>query len=83
MMSSTFLPSPKVSLSVATWAASPRRTKRRRKPAQAVTLAVDHRAILARHLDILADCELQHGHHLAAERLALRAQALRETGASA
>ncbi len=82
-MSSTFLPSPRVSPPVATQAASPRQTKRRRKPAQTVTLAVDHRAILARRLDILAGCELQHGHHLAAERLALRAQAIREAGASA
>ena len=40
----------------------------------------DHRAILVRRLEILADCELQHGHHAAAERLAWRAAALRETG---
>lgn len=80
MMSSTFLPSPKVSPPVATQAVSPRRTNRRRKPAQIVTLAADHRVTLAMRLDILAGCELQHGHHLAAEQLALRAQALREAG---
>ena len=35
----------------------------------------------ARQLDRLADAELQHGHVAAAERLAHRAQHLRETGA--
>ena len=51
--------------------------KNRRK---AATPAVhqDHRAILARRLEVLAGCELQHGHVAAAERLAWRAAALRE-----
>ena len=53
---------------------------RRRKLVHTIIAAVDHRAILARRLDILAGCELQHGHHLAAEHLAQRAQALREAG---
>lgn len=58
---------------------SPRkRPTRRRKSVQTVTSTVDHRAVLARRLDMLAGCELQHGHHLAAEHLARRAQALRE-----
>ena len=34
----------------------------------------------ARLLDLLANCELQHGHHLAAELLSRRAQAMREAG---
>ena len=34
----------------------------------------------AAQLDRLADAELQHGHHLAAERLAWRAAELREAG---
>ena len=36
--------------------------------------------ILAAVLDRLADTELQHGHHAAAERLAWRANELREGG---
>ena len=51
--------------------------KRRRKPSR-TTPTPDHRAILARRLDVLAGAELQHGHHHAAERLAWRAAALRE-----
>lgn len=51
-------------------------TLKRRK--QAPSPSPDHQAILARRLDQLADAELQHGHHLAAERLAWRAAALRE-----
>ena len=63
---------------------SSKRPNRRRKLAAPVTpIAVDHRAILARRLDLLAGCELQHGHHHAAEHLARKAQALRERGASA
>lgn len=50
--------------------------KKRRK--SSATATVDHRVTLAMRLDMLADCELQHGHHLAAEHLARRAQALRE-----
>ena len=53
-------------------------TPKRRKPAPSVTTAHDHKAILARRLEVLAGCELQHGHHAAAERLAWRAAALRE-----
>lgn len=60
--------------------ASGKRPKQRREPVQAAASAADHRAILARHLDVLADCELQHGHHLMAEHLARQAQALREAG---
>ena len=59
----------------------PPRTKRagkRHKQAATVTPAADdHRVILARRLDVLAGCELQHGHHDAAEHLARRAAALR------
>lgn len=59
--------------------ATSKRPNRRRKQAATVTPAVtDHRVILARRLDVLAGCELQHGHHHAAEHLARRAQALRE-----
>lgn len=53
------------------------RTKKRRTPAPTIT-AGDHRVILARRLDVLADAELQHGHHATAERLAWRAAALRQ-----
>ena len=56
------------------------RSKKHRGVAAAPASALDHHAILARRLDILAGCELQHGHHLAAEHLAQRAQALREAG---
>jgi hypothetical protein len=58
--------------------ATSKRPRRRRKPAASVSVAVDHRAILARRLDLWANCELQHGHHGAAEHLARRAEALRE-----
>ena len=53
-------------------------TPKRRKPTPAATPIHDHKAILARRLDLLADCELQAGHHGAAVRLAWRAAALRE-----
>ena len=53
------------------------RTKKRRSPVLTIHV-LDHRAILARRLDVLADAELQHGHHGAAERLAWRAAALRQ-----
>ncbi len=59
-------------------ASFPKRPRRRQKPSLA-TAAVDRRITLAMRLDMLAGCELQHGHHLAAEHLARRAQALRET----
>jgi len=55
-------------------------TPKRRKPTPAATPTHDHKAILARRLEVLAGCELQHGHHAAAERLAWRAAALREAG---
>ena len=35
-------------------------------------------AVLARRLDLLAGCELQHGHHIAAEHLARQAAVLRD-----
>ncbi len=41
---------------------------------------VNYRAARAAMLDRLADAELQHGHHLAAERLAHQATELREAG---
>ena len=53
-------------------------TPKRRKSAPAVTPALDHRAIAARRLEVLAGCELQHGHVSAAERLAWRAAELRD-----
>lgn len=52
-------------------------SKRRPKAAPA-TPPLDHRAVQARHLDRQADAELFLGHHLAAERLAHRAAAMRE-----
>lgn len=55
---------------------TPKPSQRRPKPALALP-SHDHRTILARRLEILAGCELQHGHHDAAERLAWRAAALR------
>jgi hypothetical protein len=51
--------------------------KSRRKPALPVRPTMDHKAILARRLDQLADFELHLGHHGAAERLAHRAAELR------
>lgn len=55
-------------------------TPKPRRPTPAATPTHDHRAILARRLEVLAGCELQHGHHAAAEHLAWRAAALREAG---
>ena len=52
---------------------------KRHRPSLAFPVA-DRRAVLARQLDLMAGCELQHGHHLAAEHLARQAQALREVG---
>lgn len=58
-----------------------KRPNRRRKLAATVTpVSADHRVILARRPYLLAGCELQHGHQLAAEHLTRRAQALREVG---
>jgi hypothetical protein len=51
--------------------------KSHRKPAPPTRPVVDHKAILARRLDQLADFELHLGHHGAAERLAHRAAELR------
>ncbi len=62
---------------------SPSPRKRRRKPGAATTHTIDPRAALACRLDRGADVLLAWGNHIAAERLSLRAQALRETGASA
>lgn len=57
-----------------------KRPARRRKSVQAATLAIDHRAALACRLDRNADLLLFLGCHIAAERISLRAQALREVG---
>ncbi len=57
---------------------SSKRPVRRHKLGATSTSAVDPRVALAMRLDMLAGCELQHGHHLAAEHLVRRAQALRE-----
>ncbi len=58
----------------------PTTIKRRRPKGIALTAipALNHRAILARRLDLMADLELQHGHHRQAEHLAHRAAQLRE-----
>lgn len=48
------------------------------RPAMQATLKPDARAVLARRLEVLAGCELHHGHHDVAERLSWRAAALRE-----
>ncbi len=53
-------------------------TKSRRRVASSKPLALDHRSILARRLDRLADHNLHLGFHLAAEHLAHRAAQLRE-----
>lgn len=66
-MSSVFSPSPR------------KRLSRRRKSVQAAA-AIDHRAVLACRLDRNADLLLSLNCHIAAERLSLRAQALREAG---
>ena len=50
---------------------------KRRKTPTTISCNPDRQAILARRLDLLAGCELQHGHHLAAERLARLADDLR------
>ena len=54
-----------------------RHTRKRRAPVPTIP-AVDHRVIMAQRLDTMADVELQHGHHHAAEHLAWRAAALRQ-----
>lgn len=60
-----------------------KQSNRRRKSknlatARGFAAATDTRAIIARRLDMLANFELQHGHHHTAEHLARRAAALRE-----
>ncbi len=55
-------------------------TKTIKRPKLAPLPPPDHRAALARLLDRQADAELQHGHIAAAEVLAWRAAALRESG---
>jgi len=55
------------------------RRKRNQPPALPPAPKPDPRVVLARQLDLFANLELQHGHHLAAERLAWRAAELRET----
>ena len=52
--------------------------KKRSNKAAAVTAALDSRVTLACALDRNADLLIFLGNHLAAERLSLRAQALRE-----
>jgi len=52
----------------------------RGKSVQIAALTADPRAVLACHLDRNADALLFLGYHIAAERLSLRAQALREAG---
>ena len=48
-----------------------------RKPTTPSRPVLDHRAILARRLDTMADCHLQQGLHAQAERLARQAADLR------
>ncbi|MDT7953185.1 MAG: hypothetical protein RQ966_16910 [Acetobacteraceae bacterium] len=55
-----------------------KRSPRRRKVAPIKPTTLDHRAILARRLDQLADHNLHLGFHLAAEQLAHRAAQLRD-----
>ena len=54
--------------------------KKRFNKAAAVTAAPDNRVTLSCYLARNADALLFLGNHLAAERLSLRAQALREAG---
>ncbi len=59
---------------------SSKRPVRRRKPGATATHTIDPRAALACRLDRGADVLLAWGNHIAAERLSLRAAALREAG---
>ena len=59
---------------------SSKRPVRRRKPGATATHTIDPRTALACRLDRGADVLLAWGNHIAAERLSLRAQALREAG---
>lgn len=57
----------------------PKTTSKRPPPAPSLVSPLhDHRTILARHLDLIAGIELQHGHHRQAEHLAHRAALLQE-----
>lgn len=60
--------------------ASPKPPRRCRKPVPAAVPAANQRAVLACRLDRNADLLLSLNHHVAAERLSVRAQALREAG---
>lgn len=51
--------------------------KSRRKPIQHARPVMDHKAILARRLDLIAGCELQQGHIQRAEYLSQKAAELR------
>jgi hypothetical protein len=62
---------------------SPKRPRRCQKPTVAITPVADRRVVLACRLDRNADLLLSLNCHVAAERLSLRAQTLREAGASA
>lgn len=68
MMPSSLSPSPR------------KRPTRRRKPVQATIAIIDQRAVLACRLDRNADLLLSLNCHVAAERLSLRAQAMRDAG---
>ncbi len=58
----------------------PKRPRRRQKPSLAASTVIMPPVTLACRLDRNADALLGLGCHVAAERLAMRAQALRETG---
>ncbi len=73
-------------MAVLTSPSQPPRTSRagkRRKQVSTIPLAGDQRITLACRLDRNADLLLSLNCHVAAERLSLRAQTLREAGASA
>ena len=55
-------------------------SKRRHYTLPTSAKVINYKADRAAMLDRLADLELQHGHHLAAERLAHQANELREAG---
>jgi hypothetical protein len=59
---------------------NPTNPTRRRPKTPLPNANPDHRSVIARRLDLLADCELQAGHHAAAEQLAWRAAEMREAG---
>jgi hypothetical protein len=55
--------------------------RREQSPAAAIIIGQFHKYDVARRLDRLADMELQHEHHSAAERLSREAEMLREVPA--